>query len=109
MWVLILQQSGKQASYWALRLFENSLLSELGYGLDFEPATPLYFQLENRNALRGVLTGVVFGFFVIFTTHLSLVRTVRKSKGQSRKDNPETWATLGGNNTQKEDKQNYIK
>ncbi|SMN16349.1 DNA recombination and repair protein RecO [uncultured Candidatus Thioglobus sp.] len=31
-----LPKLGKQASYWALRLFENSLLSELGYGLDFE-------------------------------------------------------------------------
>jgi DNA repair protein RecO (recombination protein O) len=31
-----LPELSKQASYWALRLFENSLLSELGYGLDFE-------------------------------------------------------------------------
>ncbi|SMM99395.1 DNA recombination and repair protein RecO [uncultured Candidatus Thioglobus sp.] len=31
-----LPELDKQTSYWALRLFENNLLTELGYGLDFE-------------------------------------------------------------------------
>ncbi|SMN10557.1 DNA recombination and repair protein RecO [uncultured Candidatus Thioglobus sp.] len=31
-----LPELDKRTSHWALRLFENNLLSELGYGLDFE-------------------------------------------------------------------------